>query len=143
MNEQRRQILQMLAEGKVTADEAERLIDALERAQPEPPPAAAAHTKPRPKYLRVVVISEDNAEGDGPSRINVRVPLQLLRAGVRLTSLIPPQALTKVNAELGKSGVPIDLTQLKPQQLEELIEQLDELTIDVDDPGAKVQVFCE
>jgi len=85
------------------------------------------------------VTSEDNADGDGPSRINVRVPLQLLRAGVRLTSLIPPQVLTKVNAELGKSGVPIDLTQLKPHQLEEL----DELTIDVDDPGAKVQVFCE
>jgi len=40
MNEQRRQILQMLAEGKITADEAGRLIDALERAQPEPPPAA-------------------------------------------------------------------------------------------------------
>jgi polyhydroxyalkanoate synthesis regulator phasin len=35
MNEQRRQILQMLAEGKITADEAERLIDALEREQPD------------------------------------------------------------------------------------------------------------
>ena len=143
MNEQRRQILEMLAEGKITADEAERLINALERQQPESPPSAAARPKPRPKYLRVVVSSEDNGGGEGPSRINVRVPLQLLRAGVRLTSLIPPQALTKVNAELSRSGVPIDLTQLKPQQLEELIDQLDELTVDVDDPGAKVQVFCE
>jgi hypothetical protein len=39
--------------------------------------------------------------------------------------------------------VPIDLAQLKPQQLEELIDHLHELTVDVDDPGAKVQVFCE
>ncbi|MDT5027597.1 MAG: hypothetical protein QOE61_4023, partial [Micromonosporaceae bacterium] len=31
MNEQRRQILQMLADGKITADEAERLIAAVER----------------------------------------------------------------------------------------------------------------
>jgi hypothetical protein len=100
VNEQRRQVLQMLAEGKISG-------------------------------------------GDRPSRINVRVPLQLLRAGVRLTSLIPPQALTKVNAQLSKSGVPIDLTELKPQQLEDLIEQLDDVTIDVDDPDAKVQVFCE
>jgi hypothetical protein len=143
MNEQRRQILQMLADGKITADEAERLIDALEREQPESPPGAAPRPKPRLKYLRVVVNSEDDSGGDGPSRVNVRVPLQLLRAGVRLTSLIPPQALAKVNAELNKSGVPIDLTQLKPQHIEELIEQLDELTVDVDQPDTKVQVFCE
>jgi hypothetical protein len=143
MNEQRHQLLQMLAEGKITADEAGRLIDALEREQPESPLTPASRPIPRPKYLRLVVNSEDDSSGDGPSRINVRVPLQLLRAGVRLTSLIPPQALTRLNAELNRSGVPIDLTQLKPQHIEELIEQLDELTVDVDDPDSKVQVFCE
>src|SRR5688572_31276348 len=98
MNEQRRQILEMLAEGKITADEAERLIDALERDRPEP--GTPSRAKPRPRYLRVVVNWEDDSDGDGPGRVNVRVPLQLLRAGVRLTSLLPPQALTKVNAEL-------------------------------------------
>ena len=141
MNEQRRQILQMLAEGKITPDEAERLIDALERQQPESPPGTESRPKPRPKYLRVVM--DDNSGLDGPSRINIRVPLQLLRAGVRLTTLIPPQALTKLNAELDKSGVPIDLTELKPQHIEELIEQLDDLTVDLDDPDTKMQVFCE
>jgi hypothetical protein len=143
MNEQRRQILQMLAEGKITADEAEQLIDALEQEQPESPPGAAFSPNPRPKYLRVVVNSEDNFGGDGPSRINIRIPLQLLRAGVRLASLIPPQALAKVNAELDKSGIPIDLTELKPQHIEELIDQLGEVIVDVDEPDTKVQVFCE
>jgi hypothetical protein len=141
MNDQGRQVLQMLAEGKVTADEAERLIEALELQQPEAPPGAAPRQKPRPKYLRVVVV--DNSSGDVPTRINIRVPLQLLRAGVRLTSLIPPPALTKVNGELTKAGVPIDLTQLKPEQLEELIDTLDDVTVDVDDTSAKIQVFCE
>jgi hypothetical protein len=141
MNEQPRQILQMLAEGKITAAEAERLIDALEREQPESPPAAASHPKPRPKYLRVVLT--DNSGGDEPSRINIRIPLQLLRAGVRLASLIPPQALAKVNAELDKSGVPIDLTELKPQHLEDLIEQLDDVIVDVNEPGSEIRVFCE
>src|SRR5690348_6382036 len=128
MNEQRRAVLQMLAEGKITAEEAERLIDALGREQPESPPRAA---KPRPKYLRVVANFEDDTGGVEPSRINVRVPLQLLRAGVRLTALIPPQLLTRVNAELDRSGVPIDLTQLKPQHLEDLVEQLEDLTVDL------------
>src|SRR2546423_1060189 len=142
MNEQRRQILEMLAEGKITTDEAERLITALED---QPPPSGSAvepRTKP-PKYMRVVVSSPDNFGGTGPGLVNVRVPLQLLRAGGRLTSLIPPQALGRVNEELHKSGVPIDLTKLKPQDIEELIEQLSEMTIDVDQPDAKVQVFYE
>ena len=141
MNEQRRQVLQMLAEGKITADEAEQLIDALGREQPESPPGAASRPKARPKYIRVVMV--DNSSAGEPSQINVRVPLQLLRAGVRLTSLIPPQALTKINAELDKKGVPIDLTQLKPQDIEELIDQLDEVTVDINDPDTKMQVFCE
>jgi hypothetical protein len=140
MNEQRRQILEMLAEGKITADEAERLIEALAREQPA---GTAAQGKARPKYLRVVVNAEDGGAGDGPSRINVRVPLQLLRAGVRLTSLIPPQALIQVNAQLAKSGVPIDLTQLKPQHIEDLVEHLDDIIVDIDDPTSKVKVFCE
>ncbi|HZN74341.1 MAG TPA: hypothetical protein VFC00_21955 [Micromonosporaceae bacterium] len=143
MNEQRRLILQMLAEGKITTDDADRLIDALAREQPESSAGIAPRPKPRPKYLRVVVSSADNFGGDGPGRVNVRVPLQLLRAGVRLTSLIPPQALSQVNLELNKSGVPIDLTQLKPQHIEELIEHLDDITVDVDQPDATVQVFCE
>ena len=46
--EQGRQVLEMLAEGKITADEAERLIDALEREQIESPPAAALPPKPDP-----------------------------------------------------------------------------------------------
>jgi hypothetical protein len=142
MNEQRRQILQMLAEGKITADEAEKLIDALERKQPESPPGAAGRPKSGPKYLRIVVNAEESA-GEDPSRVNIRIPLQLLRAGVRLTSLMPPQALTQVNEQLNKSGMPIDLTQLKPQHIEELIEQLDELTVNVEDSDSKVQVFCE
>ena len=140
MNEQRKDILDMLAEGKITAEEAEQLIAALERDQPPTASSLDARPKGKAKYLRVVVDAVENGE---PSRVNVRVPLQLLRAGVRLAALIPPQALGRVNAELNKSGVPFDLTQLKPEQLEELVEHLDEMTVEVDAPDAKVRVFCE
>lgn len=75
--------------------------------------------------------------------MNARVPLQLLRAGVRLAALIPPQALARANAELSRSGVPFDLTQLKPEQLEDLVDQLDEMTLEVDQPDTRVRVFCE
>jgi hypothetical protein len=140
VNEQRKDILDMLAEGKITPGEAEQLITALERDQP--PVAASSEFRPKDKakYLRVVVDTIENGE---PGRVNVRVPLQLLRAGVRLAALIPPQALGKANAELNRSGVPFDLTQLKPEQLEALIEHLDEVAVEVDQPDTMVRVFCE
>ncbi|AEM85141.1 SHOCT-like domain-containing protein [Streptomyces violaceusniger] len=142
MNEQRRQILEMLAEGKITADEAERLIEALQREQPETPPGTTSRPKARAKYLRVVMDAEDDT-GGGPTRLNVRIPLQLLRAGVRLTTLLPPAAIAKVNAELDRAGVPIDLAELKPQHLDDLIDHLDDVIVDLDDPGSKMQVYCE
>ncbi|MCP2167148.1 SHOCT-like domain-containing protein [Goodfellowiella coeruleoviolacea] len=140
MNEQRRDVLDLLAEGKITATEADQLITALERDQP--PVASSSDTRPRgrAKYLRVMVDTLDDGES---GQINVRVPLQLLRAGVRLAAVLPPQVLERANAGLSKSGLPIDLTQLKPDELEALVEHLDELVVDVDQPDAKVRVFCE
>lgn len=140
MNEQRKDILDMLAEGKITAAEADQLIAALERDQPPATSTLDTRPKSKPKYLRVVVDNLDNGE---PGRVNVRVPLQLLRAGVRLAALLPAPALDKANAELNKSGVPFDLTQIKPEQLEALVEHLDEMTVEVDQPDAKVRIFCE
>lgn len=148
MNEHRRQILQMLSEGKISADEAERLIAAMEE------PSATKFVDPNigvaaknPKYLRVVVDSEEDGHHEGPTKVNVRVPMQLLRAGVRLAGLLPAQALHRANHAMQEQGIPIDLTQIKPENLEELVEQLRDLTVDVDQKDAntkvKVRVFCE
>jgi hypothetical protein len=140
MSEERRKILEMLAEGQITADEADRLIAALDREPTEAPSTSGEPRKGKPRYLRVVVVAQDE---DGPARVNVRVPLQLLRAGVQLAALIPPRALDQANDELRKSGIPIDLSQLKPQHIEDLIEHLAEFTVDVDQADNKVQVYCE
>lgn len=133
MNENRRQILDMLANGKITAEEAERLLAALERS-----PSQAGETV---KYLRVLVDAND--EHEGPTKVNVRVPMQLLRAGVRLTGIIPARAREQVNDALRKEGIPFDINNVTPQNLEEMVEHLRDLTVDVDNEHAKVRVFCE
>ena len=151
MNEERRSILEMLAAGKITADEAERLLAAV-----EPRPTAsgggstepATATKPRPKYLRVLVEADETMTGlkGGPTTVNVRVPMQLLRAGVRLAGLIPVQAHEQLDQAFSKHGVPITLSQIKPENLEELIDHLDDLQVDVDGKdgnATKVKVYCE
>lgn len=141
MNEERRQILEMLSTGKISTDEAERLLAALDRGNATAPPLARGTGAANPKYLRVMV--EDHNEGEGRTHVNVRVPMQLLRAGVRLAGLIPLPALHRVNEALHEQGMPIDLTQLKPENLEELVDQLSDLTVDVNQENAKVRVFCE
>ncbi len=147
MNENRRRILEMLAAGKITADEAERLLAALEREQTaggssSSSTAEQARTKARPKYMRVQVEADDH-DDHGPVKVNVRIPLQLLHAGVKFTSLIPPQARQHVNEAFQRKGVDFDINSLKPENLDEIIDQLNDLTVDVDHKDAKVRVFCE
>jgi hypothetical protein len=145
MTENRRQILEMLAAGKITADEAERLMNALygDGNSDSRPSGSTSSTaaKASPKYLRVVV--HDESRDKSPTEVNVRIPMQLLRAGVRLASLIPVQAREKVNDALKEQGMQIDLSQIRPENLEELVDQLSEMTVDVDDKHSKVRIFCE
>jgi hypothetical protein len=138
MSEDRKKILQMLAEGAISADEAERLIGALDKA-----PGSALVRSSKPKFLHVHIDAADSPQG--PATVNVRVPFQLLRAGVRLSSMIPPEAREKANAAMREKGVDIDLNTLKPEDLDDLIEQLSELQVDIDGHKgkAKVRVFCE
>jgi hypothetical protein len=143
MNADRRSILDMLAEGKINAEEAERLLSAMDRGEPSPAAASAPRSgSNQPKYLRVAVDTDEPGDG-GPTKVNIRVPMALLRAGVRLTSLIPPGARDQVNAELSKNGMAFDINQLKPENLEDLIDHLNDLQVDVDQEKTKVRIFCE
>jgi hypothetical protein len=147
MSENRRKILDMLAEGKITADDAERLLAALDKE----PSASAANLpgggRPRagtaPKYLRVEV--DDAEDSAKPTKVNIRVPFQLLRAGVKLQSLLPPEVRARVNTALGEKGIGFDVNQITAENVDEFIEAFSEMTIDIDADGGltKVKVFCE
>ncbi len=147
MSEDRARILNMLAGGKISAEEAERLLDALDArggdagkaaAQPaikgDPTPLLNA----LPKYLYVKVDSEN---GD---KVDVKVPLAVVRSGLKLTSLIPPEAMDKINQQMNDTGISIDFSNLKPDDIDELIQSLREMEVNVDSKnGDKVRVYCE
>jgi len=143
MSENRRRILEMLANGRITADEAERLLTALDNGPAIDAPAARSFGAS--KYLRILVEREPERAGDERTKVNIRVPLQLLRAGVRLKSLLPDEARDQLNEALREKGVDFDVNQFKAENLDELLENMNDLTIDIDKKSrkAKVRVFCE
>jgi membrane peptidoglycan carboxypeptidase len=138
MNEERKKILEMLADGKITADEADRLLTAISQ-NSESGPAETAKTS-LPKYLRVMV--EPGPESEKADRVNIRVPLKLIRAGLKLASLIPKNAQDKVNQALNEKGIDADLSKIKPDDLDEIIRQLDDISVDVEGKET-VKIFCE
>jgi len=134
MTKERRQILDMLAQGKISSDEAERLLDKLGAGETSgaPPSTTASTQSSKPKYLRVHV---DSADGD---QVNIRVPLALIRTGIKLKAVLPDH----VSKKLGEKGV--DLNRLGELDADELYESLRELQVDVDSgEGDVVRIFCE
>jgi Asp-tRNA(Asn)/Glu-tRNA(Gln) amidotransferase B subunit len=141
MTEERRRILNMMAEGKINAAEAEALFDALaENSASQLVPAPTQSQVVTPKYLRVLVEGDEDGR---PNKVNVRVPIELIRAGMRLAALIPVVAYEPVNRALKENGVDVDLSKLKPEDIEGLVAHLQELQVDVDDGTERVRVFCE
>jgi hypothetical protein len=89
------------------------------------------------------VLVEGHEEGHA-GRVNVRVPFDLIRAGVRLAALIPAAAHGPINKALKEQGIDFDVSKLKADDLEGLVQNLTELTVDVDGAhGEKVRVYCE
>lgn len=143
MSKDRHQILNMLAEGKISVDEAERLLSAVGETTEKDVSKNESSGKSRPKYLRVVVNSASGEDGNSGDQVNVRVPMSLLRAGIKLKSLLPDQAGDKISDALKEKGVSFDFNDINPESLDELIEALGDLTVDVNSGKDKVRVFCE
>ena len=148
MNEDsRRRVLDLLSEGKISVDEAERLLSLAGNAssrRSERNTRRENETTHPPKYLRVVVEpgSQAGAEESG-ERVDLRVPMALIRAGMRLPALIPGGVADKVNEALRENGIDLDVRRLDGNELDKLISALSELEIDVENGEHKVKVFVE
>jgi hypothetical protein len=134
MNAERKKILDMLAEGKITAEEADKLLDKLAGAAP----AEAKDAKPadgstaKPRFLRIVV------DRPGQEQVNVRMPLAFARTRSHLLAALPPRVTEKL-AELG-----IDLSAARSMNDQDWASAMEDINIDIEKGnGKKVKVFCE
>ncbi len=146
MDNDRSKVLNMLKNGKISVSEAEELLEATDAPKGDSKEtqqySLPSGAKRRPRYLHIRV---EPAEGAArrQDRVNIRVPLQLLRAGVKLASVIPNDAKEKVDTALKDKGIDISFDDLDGDKLDELVESLTELSIDVDTENEKVKIFCE
>jgi len=168
MGDDRNRILDLLASGRISTEEATRLLDALDakagKNDGDEEAAATAKTGwPKffasgdkddtktdadaksdkagsgaaPKYMYVKVVSQ---KGDN---VNVKIPLGLLKAGIKLTALIPKPATEQINKAMAEKGMDFDINNLRPQDLEELVEAMREMEIEVDsNNGDTVRVYA-
>ncbi|MEM1485060.1 hypothetical protein V6615_09290 [Oscillospiraceae bacterium PP1C4] len=76
MNEERRMILEMLQNGTITVEEAERLMEALKTKNEITPFTSVKGVSPK----RILVHVTEN----GKTKVNVRIPFSLVRVGLKL-----------------------------------------------------------
>ncbi|MFA5309979.1 MAG: hypothetical protein WC370_10945 [Dehalococcoidales bacterium] len=161
MSDTKKKILEMLAQNKISADEAYRLLNALNddgngtnnsghdnRGHEDGGPGMKVKTKA--KYLRVSITPREGDEVEDAcgrrhaDKVNVRVPMSLIRAGIKMKSLIPPEAKDKINGALHEKGIDFDIDSIKNEDIEELIESLGDMEVDIEGKnGEKVKVYVE
>lgn len=117
MHDPKIQILNMLSEGRVTPEEADQLLRALEAA-----PVSPGGSK-KPQWLRIRVTE------DGEEKVKVNIPLALARMAI---ALLPARAMVQINAK------GIDLERL----LDEEIPAAGKL-VDIRENGNTVEVYVE
>ena len=141
MSTERRKILEMLASGKITADEAEELLAALEEREGASPKDNAAQNNPGagPKHVHIEV---EDCCGRG-KQVNMKIPIHLFKAGMKFSSMMPEETREKVKEALKEKGIDIDFDQMKPEQMDELFCKMGNMHIDISKGEKKIRFSCE
>lgn len=91
--DERLKILTMIQEGKISASEGIQLLESLERSKPAqnqvplPPPPVPPPSPRGARFLRVRVTDTNT----GKTRVNVRLPINVVNAGIRMGARFAPE----------------------------------------------------
>ncbi len=134
MNADRRKILDMLAAGNISIDEADLLLghDA----------AFVSESNTRaPKFLRLVLEPRDQAASR--RKVDIRVPLGLLRSGVQIARSIPMEKRGPMTIALGTHSLALDLNGVDAENVDAFMAQFKDLTTDINGKDETLRLFCE
>jgi len=134
LNADRRRILDMLAARDISIDEADLLLGH--------DPAFAVKSDTRtPKFLRLVLEPRDQAANR--RKVDIRVPLGLLRSGVQIARSIPMEKRGPMIIALGTHSLALDLSGVDAENVDEFMAQFKNLTTEIDKKDETLRLFCE
>ena len=151
MSDETRRILELLAQGKITVDEADQLLKAVGAATaPEPAgDAPAGDTGAPPRWIRINVRKPAN-ENRKAKDVNIRVPVAVMKGGIRLGAIIASFAGEKAAQRMRERGMDLDLAKISGDlskmngpEFDQFLKTLDDVNIEVDDGKAQVRITCE
>jgi len=138
VNDETRRVLDLLAQGKITVDEADQLLRAINA----PPPPQEAAASPKPRYLRISVHKPAN-DRRPEKDVMIRVPIGIIKSGMRLGAVIPGFAGDQVMAKLRERGLDLDFSTLDSTKIEAMFAALGDQNIEIDSGMAQVRITCE
>lgn len=150
MSENQKKILQMLADGKINIEEAQRLLPLVDTTGDREPAAdkTGRSSRPLPRYIRVTVEPKEGAtpgssKHERHGRVNIRVPLNLIRAGMKFATLIPPETADHMDRAFKKKGLNFDIKHLKEEDIQQIVSALEDSVIDVDNEEETIRIYAE
>jgi hypothetical protein len=145
MSDESRRVLDLLAQGKITVDEADQLLRAL--ASQSTPSAESAQgaseaAPKKPRFIRIAVHKPARGK-DAPEDVTIRVPLPMIKGGMRLGALLPGFMGEKLTARMREKGLDLDFSKLDPAALEAIFGEMNDGAIDVESGEKRVRISYE
>jgi hypothetical protein len=147
-----RRILDMLTQGKITVDEADRLIKAIGAQRPLEAGTADAprEGKAAVRWFRINIRKPPKDQGHQAKDVNIRVPIAVVKGGMRLGAIIATFAGEKAAQRMKDRGLDLDLTtingdlsRMNGAEFETFMKSLDDMNIEIDDGKSHVRITAE
>ncbi len=146
-----RRILDMLSQGKISIDDADRLLKALSAERPAAAAAADTATDVKSaRWFRINIHKPAKDEAHRAKDVNIRVPIAVVKGGMRLGAIIGTFAGEKAARRMKARGLDIDLaainsdlSQMNGPEFDEFLRSLNDTNIEIDDGKAQVRITCE
>jgi hypothetical protein len=130
-----KRVLELLAQGKITVDEADQLLRAMGAVGGADQTFASAEREVKgsaaPRWMRIT-IDKAAREGRPAKQVNIRVPMTFVRSGVRLGAMFPRMMNEAAFQRLREQGLDFDFSRIDLSQVESALRDAGEMTIESD-----------